>query len=220
VSSAAGDSHSPPAEGVPALRVLCLGNELLGDDALGCVVAERLQPFASKDVDILCTPESGFYLLDCVLNVRRLVVVDTVQTGNAPPGTIYRFRDSELPLVSGGSPHYVGLCESLALGRTLGLAVAEKVIILAVEAGDSLTIGAEMSPEVRSIIPALLRMIRDMMPTAQDHKSGDAIVRQHHPFERILLWPWFQARSAYHGLVFEVKRETHTYEETYTRRSL
>ncbi len=166
MSSATGDSHSPSAAAAPALRVLCLGNDLLGDDALGCVVAERLRPFASKDVEILCTPESGFYLLDCVLNVGRLVVVDTVQTGNAPPGTIYKFRDSELPLVPGGSPHYVGLCESLALGRKLGLAVAEDVIILAVEAGDCLTIGAEMSPQACSALPVLLGMVRDMMPAA------------------------------------------------------
>ena len=166
VSSAADDSHSPSAAAVPALRVLCLGNELLGDDALGCVVADRLRPFASEDVDILCTPESGFHLLDCVLGVRRLVVVDTVQTGNAPPGTIYQFRDSELPIVPGGSPHYVGLCESLALARRLGLPVAEEVTILAVEAADCLTMGAEMSPPVQSAMPALVNMVRDMMPAA------------------------------------------------------
>ena len=168
MNSATDDSHSPSTEAAgPALRVLCLGNELLGDDALGCVVADRLRPFASEDVDILSTPESGFHLLDCVLGVRRLIVVDTVQTGNAPPGTIYKFSDSELPLVPGGSPHYVGLCESLALGRKLGLPVAEEVIILAVEAGDCLTIGAEMSPQARSAMPALLSMIRDMMAAAE-----------------------------------------------------
>jgi hydrogenase maturation protease len=144
--------------------VLCLGNELLGDDALGCVVADQLRPFAAEAVEILSTPESGFHLLDCVLDVRRLVVVDAVQTGNAPPGTIYKFRDTELPLLPGGSPHYVGLCESLALARKLGLHVAEDVTILAVEVADCLTIGAGMSPQVRSAMPALLRMICDMMP--------------------------------------------------------
>jgi phosphotransferase system HPr-like phosphotransfer protein len=44
--------------------------------------------------------------------------------------------------------------------------VAEEVIILAVEAGDCLTIGAEMSPQARSAMPALLSMIRDMMAAA------------------------------------------------------
>ncbi len=178
MSSTTGDSHAPSAAAAPALRVLCLGNELLGDDALGCVVADLLRPFASEDVEILCTAESGFYLLDCVLNVRRLVVVDTVQTGNAPPGTIYQLRDSELPLVPGGSPHYVGLCESLALARILDLPVAEEVIILAVEAGDCLTIGAEMSPQARAAMPALVSLVRDMMPAAQDRTLRSASVQQ------------------------------------------
>ena len=178
MSSPSEDSHSPSTEAETALRVLCLGNELLGDDALGCVVADQLRPFASAEVDILSTPESGFHLLDYVVGLRRLIVVDTVQTGTAPPGTIYQFRDCELALVPGGSPHYVGLCEALALARTLGLPVAEEVIILVVEAVDCLTLGAEMSSQVCSTIPTLVSMVRDMMPAAQDDRVRGGIVRQ------------------------------------------
>jgi hypothetical protein len=104
------DSHSSSAKpDAPTLRVLCLGNELLGDDALGSVVADQLRQFASSDVDICCTLESGLHLLDRALGVRRLVVVDTVQTGNAPPGTIYQFLDSELPTVHGGGASLRGI---------------------------------------------------------------------------------------------------------------
>ncbi len=148
------------------MRVLCLGNELLGDDALGCAVADKLREFVSQDVDICCTTESGFHLLDCTLGVRRLVVVDTVQTGNAPPGTIYQFFDWELSVVPGGSPHFVGLCEALALARKLDLPVVDEVIILAVEVADSLTLGATMSPQVSSTIPVLVNMVREMIPAA------------------------------------------------------
>lgn len=166
------DSHSHCGEvPTPALRVLCLGNKLLGDDAMGCVVADELQRLVSQDVDICCTPESGLHLLDCLLGVRRLVVVDTVQTGNAPPGTIYRFLASELPMVPGGSPHYVGMCETLALARNLGLPVADEAIILAVEILDCLTLGEEMSPAVRSAIPAVVEMIRNMMPAAVSEQA-------------------------------------------------
>jgi hydrogenase maturation protease len=141
-----------------------LGNDLLGDDALGCMVADQLRPFASADVDILHSSESGFQLLDHVLGVHQLVVVDTVHSGNAPPGTIYQFRECELALVPGGSPHYVGLCEALALGRKLRLPVVKEVIILAVEAVECMTMGAEMSSSVRSTIPRLVSMVRQMMP--------------------------------------------------------
>ena len=165
MTSATYDSHSSSAKpDALILRVLCLGNELLGEDALGCVVADRLRQFASPDVDICCTPESGLHLLDRALEVRRLVVVDTVEIGNAPPGTIYQFLDSELPIAHGASPHYVGLCEALALARKLGLPVAEEVIILAVEAVDCLTLGAAMSPQVSATVPELVNLVRSMMP--------------------------------------------------------
>ena len=106
------------------MRVLCLGNELFADDSLGNAVAEHIREFATPDVEVISTPESGFHLLDYVLNTRRLVVVDTVVTGTSPPGTVYAFQDHALKAVPGGSPHYVGLYETIALARQLGLPVA------------------------------------------------------------------------------------------------
>jgi len=146
-----------------AMRVLCLGNDLLADDSLGIAFAEQFRQFAPPDVEVISTPESGFHLLDYVLNIQRLVVVDTVLTGAAPPGTIYAFYDHELQGVPGASPHYVGLNEALALARQLGLRVAEEVVFLAVEAFDCTTVGGRMHPAVAAAIPRLVSMVREMM---------------------------------------------------------
>ncbi len=151
-----------------SMRLLCLGNDLLADDSLGSVVAEKVRRFAPAEMDVVSTPEAGFHLLDYVLDVGRVVVVDTVVTGNAPPGTIYVFNSKQLKSVPGGSPHFVGLFETLALTRALSLPVAEEVIILAVEAADCWTMGGEIHPGVRGAIPALLRMIRQRMPGQDD----------------------------------------------------
>lgn len=150
------------------VRVLCLGNELFADDSLGNAVAEHIREFATPDVEVISTPESGFHLLDYVLNVRRLVVVDTVVTGTSPPGTVYAFKDHELKAVPGGSPHYVGLYETLALARQLGLPVAKEVAILAVEAANRSTLGGLMHPAVLAAIPPLVNMVRDMLRLAAD----------------------------------------------------
>jgi len=144
-------------------RVLCLGNELLADDSLGSLVAERILEFAPEDVEVISTPESGFHLLDYVLGIRRLVVVDTVMTGASPLGTIYEFHDDELKTVPGGSPHYVGLCETLALARQLRLPVAEEVVFLAVEAADCSTIGGSMHSAVQAALPQLVDVVRDLL---------------------------------------------------------
>jgi hydrogenase maturation protease len=163
------------------MRVLCLGNELLADDSLGGVVAEHIREFAPAGVDVVSTPETGFHLLDYVLDVNRLIVVDTVVTGIAPPGTIYAFHENELKAVPGGSPHYCGLYETLALARMLGLPVAEEVIFLAVEAADCLTLGGEIDPAVRAAIPSVVGIVRDMMQTAGKCSvpaAAEAVVEQ------------------------------------------
>ncbi len=162
-SAGTGCLDSGPETAAPGtgLRILCLGNDLLADDSLGSVVAERVRQLGRDDAEVVFTSETGFHLLDSIVNAARLVVVDTVLTGTAPPGTIYVTRESELRMVSGGSPHYIGLLETLALARALGLQVPNEVVILAVEAADCLTVGGEMHPAVRASVPRIVNMIRE-----------------------------------------------------------
>jgi hydrogenase maturation protease len=156
------ETTSPnPAARRWSVRVLCLGNDLIGDDSVGGIVAAHVRQFAPADVEVVGTPETGFHLLDYVLNTTRVIVVDTVVTGSAPPGTIYEFRDTDLKSVPGVSPHYVGLFEALAVARHLRLPAAEQALILAVEAADCSTIGEAMHPAVVAAIPALIKKVRE-----------------------------------------------------------
>jgi hydrogenase maturation protease len=156
---------APPEAPAPVYdtRILCLGNELLADDSLGYMVADHLRSYPIGEIEIVSTPEAGFSLLDYFLDTRRLLVVDTVLMGKAPVGTIYVLREEELNVVAGGSPHYVGLYESLVLARALGLPVAEEVVIIAVEIADCTTLGRTMHPAVRRAIPEVIRIARDML---------------------------------------------------------
>lgn len=148
-------------------RILCLGNELLADDSFGHVVADHLRPYATPETEIVSTPEAGFHLLDYVLNTRRLVVVDSVLTGKAPVGTIYVLREDELNVLTGGSPHYVGLHESLLLARTLSLPVAKEVIIVAAEIADCTTLGGKMHSDLRTVIPEVVRIVRGITESGE-----------------------------------------------------
>lgn len=140
-------------------RILCLGNDLLQDDSFGHIVAERLVPCALPDIEIVPTCDAGFRLLDYALDTRRLVVVDSVLTGKASVGTVYVFRDDELRTAGGTSPHYVGLYESILLGRTLGLPVADEVVIVGVEIADCWTFGGTLHPAVRAAIPEVVQIV-------------------------------------------------------------
>ena len=165
---------SPTAAVSFAVRVLCLGNDLIADDSVGGLVAEHVREFAPPDVEVVSTPETGFHLLDYVIGAQRLIVVDTVVTGTPQPGTLHIFHGDELKSVQGGSPHYIGLFETLALAKLLALPVAEEVVILAIEAADCSTVGGEMHPGVRAVIPGVVAMIRKSMSEPRDQPARSA----------------------------------------------
>ncbi len=144
-----------------AVRVLCLGNELLADDGFGGAVAREIRARFPGQVVLLETRASGFDLLDEVQNVRSLVVVDCLQTATAPIGALFVVREGDITSPSGGSPHYIGLFETLRLARELLLPVPEEVVILAVEVADTTTLGGGMHPAVEAAVPRVARLAVD-----------------------------------------------------------
>ena len=153
----------PPGPGRLAARVLCLGNELLADDALGAAVAAELERLGPEGVEVVFTPLTGFYLLEHLLDTPRLVVVDTIVSGAALPGTIRTFREEDVQTPPGGSPHYVGLFEALAAARALGLAAPGEITLLAVEAADCSTVGGAMHPAVKAALPQVVRRVLNLL---------------------------------------------------------
>lgn len=137
------------------VRILCLGNDLIADDAAGIEAAGELRR-RLPGVEVVESSTSGLYLLDEVVGTDCLVVVDAVVTGRAPPGTIHVFGEGDLDVVPGGSQHYVGLFETLSLVRALGLDGPSEVVLVCVEAADTLTIGGRMTPQVRAALPRLV----------------------------------------------------------------
>ena len=129
-------------------RVLCLGNDLMADDAVGPEVARRLRDLDLPGVEVIESAESGLRLLEH-LDGARLIVVDAVSTGSEPPGTIYVLNPDLLSCAPVTSPHYTGLHEALLLGRALGMSVPGDVTIVAVETADCRTVGGPMCSEVK-----------------------------------------------------------------------
>ena len=150
-------------ENKPKARLLCLGNDILADDAFGIRVAEQLRGRVPKTVDVVDSMESGFHLLDYLLGVDRVVVIDTVKTGGEPPGFVYELGEGDLEIIPGNSPHYIGLFETLALGRGLGLDVATEITIIAVEAVDCMTVGGDMNPLVEQAIPVVIDRVEALV---------------------------------------------------------
>jgi len=85
-----------PASAAPAKKVLVLGlgNDILGDDAVGLNIAREIRKrlSASDPMEVRETCEMGLSLLDDIVGFEELVLLDAVQTGRAPPGFVHEFE--------------------------------------------------------------------------------------------------------------------------------
>ncbi len=142
------------------MRLVGLGNEILGDDAFGILVAREVGGrVSSSDVEVMTSSLSGLHLLDAILDCSRLIIVDTVVTGHAEPGTIYILGEHDLPAARAQCPHGIGLFDALALARQLELHVPDDVTVIAIEAADCLTVGGQMHPALQAAVAKVADLI-------------------------------------------------------------
>lgn len=155
-------SHSVPTTPAPVL-VLGLGNDILTDDAVGLVVTRAVRRLLLEQVEIevVDTEEMGLSLLDFIAGHRDLVIVDSVQTGKAAPGTLHEIDGDALCVLPHISPHFLGVGEIIALGRRLGLAMPERVKIFAIEVEDPFTLGTELTKAIAATVPEAIRRVSD-----------------------------------------------------------
>ncbi|MCU0231883.1 MAG: hydrogenase maturation protease [Acidobacteria bacterium] len=148
--------------------LLGLGNPILGDDAIGlrlaALVAGRLEARGGlEDLEVIddCSA-GGLELLEPLAGRTRVVLVDAIVTGRAPPGTLHRFTAAALPSTRRlAGPHDADLATALALGRRLGLRLPrdEAIAIFAVEIEPACEFRATLSPDLQRAVPALAEEI-------------------------------------------------------------
>jgi hydrogenase maturation protease len=101
--------------------VVCIGNELVADDAIGFEVHARLAARPREDVRLVFCGVGGLALLDLLDGTEEaMVVVDAVSLG-APVGSVRCMALADLPAATGNpiSAHGIGLRETLEIGEVL-----------------------------------------------------------------------------------------------------
>jgi hydrogenase maturation protease len=146
--------------------VLGLGNDILTDDAVGLLAVRELQAqlAGQPDLDLQETTEMGLALLDFFTGYSRVILVDSIQTGQAAPGFIHELDAASLKQLTGRTPHFLGVGETLALGRELGLPMPARVTIFAIEVEDPFTLSTQMTPSIQAALPRIIERIKAVLP--------------------------------------------------------
>jgi hydrogenase maturation protease len=145
----------------PALKIIGVGNEWRGDDAVGLLVVRHLKETPRTQVEIAETRGTVAAVQDAWKDAAGVIVVDAVVSGG-PPGAIYRFdaHGAGMPveLSRSVSSHGWGVAEAVALGR-LFQELPPFLIIYGIE-GKNFSPGQGVSPEVAAAIPEAARRIK------------------------------------------------------------
>ena len=138
-----------------------MGNDILTDDAIGLHVVRQLQAELAGHpaIEVRETTEMGLALLDFMTGYSAVVIVDSIQTGRVAPGVVHEVDAAALQQLTGRTPHFLGVSETLALGRQLGLAMPEQVKIFAIEVEDPFTLSTNMTPALQSALPGIVDRI-------------------------------------------------------------
>lgn len=139
-----------------AWRVICLGNELVGDDGIGVRVGRVLRELPLPDgVRVEVWPHAGLDILEQVGGGEDWIVVDATVTG-APPGTCRTMDLEEIETLAHRPVccHGLGVAEIVtAAGRLAPDRVPRSVRLVGIEAQSLNRFGTSLSPAVRDALP-------------------------------------------------------------------
>ena len=139
--------------------VIGVGNTHRRDDAVGVLVAEAVQKKALDGVRVVIESGEGAALIERFSQAERVIVVDAVQTDQAP-GTVYRFDACRQKIPSrffNYSTHEFGVAEAIEMARALE-ALPSQLIVYGIE-GRSFEFGSELAPEVKQAADEMTQRI-------------------------------------------------------------
>lgn len=153
----------------PRSLVVCLGNDLVGDDGAGLAVHDRLAGQAlPAGVRLARLGLGGLALLDLMDGEDLMVVVDAVALGGEA-GTLHVQEGERLP--GSGRPavsaHGIGIAEALEVGRLLQpLRVPRRVVLVGIEGRRFDELGTGLTPGVAAAVPTATAVVEALLREA------------------------------------------------------
>jgi len=150
--------------------VIGLGNPILGDDGVGWRVAEEIAKITANrpEVEVDYVALGGLSLMERMTGYERVILVDSIFTGEKPVGSVTTFPLGALPDLTAGhsaSAHDTSLRTALNVGRSMNLPLPEddQVLVVAIEAQNVYDFSEELSPAVSAAVPLAVEAALELL---------------------------------------------------------
>lgn len=140
--------------------VLGLGNILWADEGFGVRAVESFHATYRdrNDVDVMDGGTLGSYLMNAVMDAKRLLILDCCDL-KEKPGTLRVLRDDDIRVWSSTkiSAHQTGMNDVLAKAMLLGYE-PEAITVIGVEPCDLEDYGGSLTEKVRARVPEAVQI--------------------------------------------------------------
>ena len=166
--------------------IVGLGNPILGDDGVGWKVAESVREHLNADaryqlayrpidsktvqnlspVEVDCLSLGGLSLMERLIGYERVIIVDSMETGGSPVGSVNVFPLASLSDPMAGhsaSTHDATLMVALRTAEKLGADIPKQVDIVAIEAENVYEFSEELSPPVAAAVPLAASKVVELL---------------------------------------------------------
>jgi hydrogenase maturation protease len=149
--------------------IIGLGNPILGDDGVGWVVAQEVEKkLTALPPRVECLALAGIALMEQMVGYERVILVDSLNTGQHRQGEVVTFSLDSLEDLRHGhsaSAHDLSLKAALQLGRSMGadLPRDEDIQIVAIEAAHVYDFTEELTPEIAAAVPVAVEQVLDLL---------------------------------------------------------
>jgi len=147
-----------------------LGNPLMGDDGVGCIVAERLVTDARlpEYAEVIC---GGSDLLGCAGQMEgrdRVVVIDALQS-DTDPGNVVRLDGADCGVEERQDhAHHLSAVQAMRLLERIS---SIRCTLLGVSIS-SATVGSSLSPGIEAQLPAILEQVLEELGRHPQENRG------------------------------------------------
>jgi len=143
--------------------IMGIGNNLLGDDGAGLMLARQLYALiGSDDIDFIESSHAGSRCIDFLSGYDRVIIIEVFYDKDNPVGECYKIVLPEVIPLELLSSHHADFFRSLEVARQSGMVSLKKISIYAITAKEIFEFSQGLSQEMKERIPGIMEeIVRD-----------------------------------------------------------
>ena len=139
--------------------VLGIGNNILTDDGIGIYIVNKLKSDL-VDIEMITTTNSGFGLVDQIVDYDRAIFIDSILTEEGKIGEVKIYHTNDFSNHIPFSIHSTDLISALEISKVYGMNVPNEIYLLAIEIKDNFTFNEGFSNEIEEMKESIYNNVK------------------------------------------------------------